>query len=57
MNRSSSSPLQSQAAKSVDKTCATHTRLVLSVWDVLIPVCVAVLIFSLAVAAFFLPGK
>jgi len=57
MNQSSSSQSQLQTTKAAEKTRAIHTRLVISVWEVLIPVCVAVLILSLAVAAFLLGGK
>ena len=57
MNQSSSIQSRLQAAQATGKTRGLHTRLVISVWDVVIPVCMAVLIFSLAVAAFLLGGK
>lgn len=57
MNQTSSSPSQLQAAKAADKTGAKRTQLVISVLEAVIPVCVAIFIFSLAVAAFFLGEK
>jgi len=57
MNQSSSSPSQLQAAKAVGKPGEMHRQLAIRVLETLIPVCVAVIIIGLCVAAFLLGGK